>query len=346
MQGWCVSRVPGLAGHSVEWADETGYVLALRNRLSRCASLASRPEPWAAFPAAAWRRIAARSRWAQRLLRFMFYNVLGRPDGTFVVTFDRSIGVLDRGSFRPVTGLERACRVLRGACAADRHGDVFFGEYIANPRRDAVHVYRLPLGSERVETVHRFAPGQVRHVHGVYFDPFEGSLWCLTGDRGAECRILVTHDGFRTIDTVGAGNETWRAVSILATPAACYYGTDAELGRNAIYRLDRASGAREELGTTNGPVYYSCSVGRDLFFAVTAEMCPSQVDRKATVWHVSPEHVCAPLFSLVKDRLPGRLFLPGTIHFARGPGRDAEALFQAVALERADSATFRIHRVS
>jgi hypothetical protein len=37
----------------------------------------------------------------------------------------------------------------------------------------------------------------------------------LTGDAGSECRIMRTEDGFASVETVGEGDETWRAVSVL-----------------------------------------------------------------------------------------------------------------------------------
>lgn len=342
---WHVSTEPSLLGYSVEWVDEEQYILARRNRLYRCVNLYGLLEPWIEFPCARHLQLAAQSRLLQRLLRAMFYNVLALPDGRYFLTFNQSMGLVAQGRFTHVRGCVRPCRVLRCACAVDHNGDVFFGEYIPNTERGVVLVYRLPFGSERIEVAYSFAAGEVRHVHGIYFDPYAKSLWCLTGDREHECKMLATDNGFRTVYVVGGGDETWRAVSVLPTERAYYYATDAEFSSNAIYEIDRSSGSRTKRAITSGPAYYSKAIGKELFFAVSAELCPSQHDRNATIWHLSlSEGTCKSLLSMRKDRLPIKYFLPGTIHFARGPGRADEILFQAVALEGVDSSIFRICR--
>src|SRR5262249_22724453 len=154
---------------------------------------------------------------AQRLLRFLFYNVLRIEDGAVFVTFDKQAGIHEEGRFHLLEGLVKPCRVLRGACALDRNGTVYFGEYLLNPERGPVLVYRRERGTRRVEVVHPFPAGSVRHVHGIYHDPYTGSLWCVTGDGASECRMLRTRDGFATLEEIGAGDETWRCVSLLFT---------------------------------------------------------------------------------------------------------------------------------
>lgn len=337
-----VGELPALRGFTVEWAEPGFFLLSRRNRLYRSEALRPPWTPLGEFPAPFWKSAIARLRPAQRALRFMCYNVLLLPDDEIFVTFGRDVGVFRGGVFHRLDGLRRPCRVLRSACALDDRGDVYFGEYIDNPERGEILVYRYTTGNDRVEVVHRFAPGAVRHVHGIYFDPFERSLWCLTGDWEHECGILKTSDGFRTLEPVGRGDETWRAVSILFTEGHVYYGMDAEFRTNHVFRLDRATGERTDLGEIDGPVYYSAAVGSDLFFAVTAELCPSQKGRSATLWHVSEGSELSPVTSFEKDAWDRRLFMHGMLHFPRGPGLNGSLLFHAVGLKSADNRTFRV----
>ena len=146
----------------------------------------------------------------------------------------------------------RTGRVLRSACALADDGNVYFGEYFQNPEREPIHVYRYTPGAPKLETVYTFPAGAVRHVHGIYRDPYTSRLWCLTGDRGDECRFLTTDDGFRSVDLVGSGDETWRCVSAQFTRDHVYYGTDAEFQTNHLYRFHRASGDRETLVEIDG----------------------------------------------------------------------------------------------
>ena len=342
---WSVEEVPSLRGYAVEWVEPGRMILARRNRLFESGAAGAPRVPLGDVPAPAWKRFAASSRAAQRLLRFMFYNVLRLGDGSVFVTFDKEVGVFSGGRFHPATGLVRPFRVLRGGCALADDGSVYFGEYLDNPDRSEMRVYRFDPKARRAEIVHTFPPGAVRHIHGVYRDPWSNSLWCLTGDKPEECRMVRTDDRFRTLQEVGAGDETWRCVSLLFTAEAIYYAMDAEFHANRIFRMDRRSGSRTVVREIDGPVYYTAAAAQALFFAVTAELCPSQTSRSATLWVLDGSGECRSVASFPKDRLPVSYFLPGTLNFPCGPGLDGELLFSCVSLQKADDRTFRVRSV-
>ena len=86
------------------------------------------------------------------------------------------------------------------------------------------------------------------------------------------------------METVGEGDETWRAVSMVFTEDSIYYGTDAEYRANQIYRIDRKTGERESLGEINGTVFYSKRIGENLYFTTTAENAPAQTENVASIW--------------------------------------------------------------
>jgi len=320
-----------LGSYTVEWAEAGRYLLSLREELFQADSLEPPFLRLGAFPAPAWKRVLARFRLAQRALRFMYFNVLPLRDGSIFLTFAKSIGVCRDGRISELAGLQRPCRILRSGAALATDGTVYFGEYLLNRQRGEMRVYRYVPGDDRVEVVHVFPRSTVRHIHGIFVDPYDGALWCLTGDTGDECRILRTTDGFRTLETIGGGDETWRTVSMLFSPRAFYYAMDAEFRQNYIYRVDRVSGERERLAAVGGPVYYSCAAGSQYFFAVTAELCPSQEGRSAELWCVGDDGRCELAMTLEKDRFSPRYFMPGTIDFPRGVPGD-RLIFRATAL--------------
>jgi hypothetical protein len=166
----------------------------------------------------------------------------------------------------------------------------------------------------------------------------------VSGDLDAECRMLRTRDGFESVETVGEGDESWRCVSIVFTERAVYYATDSEFVRNRIFRLDRASGERREIGEIDGPVYVGRALGPDVFFAVTAELCPSQIGRSATLWHVDESDRLSRVASFEKDALHVVYFMVGTLHMARGPGFADRFHVHGVALKGADNRTFLVQR--
>lgn len=342
---FAIEELEDLAGFTVEWAESDDYILSRRNEIFRSADLTPPFEKFGAIPAASWKRALSRSRLGQRLLRFMVTNVLPLANGDRFVTFDKSVGIEQNGNFLELQGLVRPCRVLRSACASDEKGNVFFGEYLANDERGTMRVYKYVPGEDSLSVIYEFPAGSIKHIHGLYFDEFSGYLFCLTGDDENECRIVRTNDEFETIEIVGSGDETWRAVSLIFTKQAIYYGTDAEYRKNQIFRLDRDTLKRTVIGEVSGTVFYSKRIGDDLFFTTTAENAPAQTENVAAVWHVDPAGKLDQIIKFKKDRWHPTLFQFGTIHFPNGPGTGDKLLFHLVGVE-GDNRTYRIHRTS
>ncbi len=231
-----IEIVPELRGYQIEWAEPGNYYLSRRNVLYHSADLKQPFSEIGRVAVPSWKALAANFRLAQRLFRFFFYNVIPLANGEIFVTFDKTVGVFRGSKYVTLDGPVRPCRVLRSGCAVDSKGDVYFGEYLANDERGEMRVYRYRPGSDSVEVAHTFPAGSIKHIHGLYFDKYADAVWCLTGDKPTECQMLRTTDGLATVETVGSGDETWRAVSILFTEKHFYYGTDAEYRDNEIFR--------------------------------------------------------------------------------------------------------------
>lgn len=338
---WTVENVPELKGYTIEWAEKGNFYLSRRNVLYHAESLTPPFRKIAVVDAPYWKEAASISRLAQRLLRFQVTNVVPLENGDLFVTFDKSVGIVRDGKFKTLNGLARPCRVLRAACALDDKGDIYFGEYLANEERSEIRLYKYPNGGEAIETAHVFPAKEVRHIHGIYFDKFTESLYCLTGDEEKECRILRTTDGFQTFEAVGEGDETWRAVSILFDKSSFFYGMDAEYRTNHIYKVDRKTRERKSLGEVSGTVFYSKQLNGNLFFTTTAENAPSQTENVAALWLIDENNECRRLVAFEKDFWHPRLFQFGTIHFPFRNNLDDELYFHLVGV-REDNQTFRI----
>jgi len=336
---WTVENVPELKGYTVEWAEEGNFYLSRRNVLYHSKTLKPPFEEIAVIGAPSWKQWASVSRLAQRLLRFQVTNVVALEKDEIFVTFDKSAGVVRGGKFQELRGLTRPCRVLRGACAQDSAGDIYFGEYLANDERGEMRIYRFRKGSDALETAYIFPPGSIKHIHGIYYDKFTKALFCLTGDDEKECRILRSTDGFETAETVGEGDETWRAVSILFDEKSFYYGMDAEYRANHLYKVDRQSLERKSLSEVSGTVFYSKRLGGDLFFTTTAENAPSQTENVAALWHIDGNDNCQKLIAFKKDAWHPTLFQFGTIHFPYRNNLENALYFHLVGV-REDNQTF------
>ncbi|HKP70519.1 MAG TPA: hypothetical protein VJV05_14625 [Pyrinomonadaceae bacterium] len=336
---WSVQEIPALRGYTVEWAEHGNYYLSHRNVLYHSVDLKPPFKQIAVVAAPSWKELASNFRLGQRLLRFMMTNVVPLSNGEIFVTFDKTVGVIRNGSYISLGGLVRPCRVLRSACAIDIKGDIYFGEYLGNDERGEMRIYRYRPGTDSLEIAYTFPPNSIKHIHGIYADPFDDSLLCLTGDDLSECRMIRTSDGFQSTETVGDGDETWRAVSILFDKDAMYYGMDAEFRANHIYRLDRATSERQSLGEVNGTVFYSKQLGGDRFFATTAENAPSQTENVAALWNVTDAGELLEVAKFHKDRWHGTLFMFGTIHFPYA-NKVADKLFFSLVGVREDNRTF------
>jgi len=213
----------------------------------------------------------------------------------------------------------------------DRDGNIYFGEYLANDERGEMRVYRYRLGTTHLEVAYSFPAGSIKHIHGIYFEEQSQSVLCMTGDADSECQILRTYDSFATTEVVGGGDETWRAVSVLFTADAFYYGTDAEYRDNEIFRVHRGTFERKSLGQVSGTVFYSKQIGPDLFFATTAENAPSQKENVAAIWQVDESHNLTKIAEFAKDRWPAGLFQFGTVQFPASDPPDNCLYFNVVA---------------
>ncbi len=338
---WTVENVPELKGYTIEWAEKGNFYLSRRNVLYQTENLKPPFKQIAVIDAPSWKQTASIFRLAQRLLRFQVTNVIPLSNGEIFVTFDKSVGLVRNGNYQELKGLSRPCRVLRAACALDENGDIFFGEYLANDERGEMRIYKYSAGNDSVETAHTFPPNSIKHIHGIYFDKFTKSLFCLTGDDDKECQILRSCDGFQTTETIGQGDETWRAVSILFDENSYFYGMDAEFRTNHIYKVNRESLERKSLGEVNGTVFYSKQLGKNLFFTTTAENAPSQIENVAALWQIDENDECKMLISFKKDSWHPTLFQFGTIHFPYQNNLENELYFHLVGVKE-DNQTFRL----
>ncbi|MBX9929424.1 MAG: hypothetical protein K2X99_10975 [Gemmatimonadaceae bacterium] len=333
-------------GFTVEWHDGATVLLSRRRHLYAARTDDPRPRYLASVPESPRRRALARWRLGQRALRAMFYNVVPLGDERWFVCFGRRVGILSAGGWHELR-LRQPARIMRGGVARSPDGALWFGEYFDNGDRRPVHVYRWAPGDHALTVVHTFARGEIYHVHSVTWDPYRVGLICCVGDRGAECRILLTRDGFATVEAIGAGSEDWRAVSIVPTADAWLYGTDAEFQQNSIVHVDAASRARTVVALVEGPVYFCRAWGQQLLFSVTAERCEIMRTPEAVLWCVDGRRA-VPLVRFEKDlghaRWIWRVFLPGTLHFPLGPGHRDQTFVSGTALRGLDARVLSIRR--
>jgi len=182
-------------------------------------------------------------------------------------------------------GIGHGRGVMPQGMAEDNDGAFYYGEYFRNSERGPVFVYRSVDDGKNWEVVHRFKAGEIRHIHSIQFDPYTEALWIATGDRDYECMIAYSIDRGVTFQKVGSGSQKWRAVSLLFTEDAVFWGTDSPHSQNWVYRLDRETRGVQQVCKVGGPIYYSTRLcDGTLIMARTVEGGKGERDHVVSIW--------------------------------------------------------------
>lgn len=202
-------------------------------------------------------------------------------------------------------------------CQAD--GKFYYGEYRRNSERSPVHVWKWQKGDLNWLPVWRFEG--IRHVHGVFHDPYTDAIWVTTGDTDVEAGIWRTDDGFSTLHQVAGGSQQLRAVYLLFTEAHLYFGSDAPDEQNHLYRMNREGGNIERLqAAVGGPIFYGCKVANSLFFSTVVEPGSVNTSRLAEVWRTDNGSDWEKILEFEKDIWSMKYFQYGQVLFPTCPG--------------------------
>jgi len=260
-------------------------------------------------------------RLTRRALRLDMANIVVNHDRSGLVILYQGIlyffDVAD-GSIRQ-TGRMRHCRnVLYNGIAVTDKG-IYFGEYGANSERAAVPVWCSRDGGRSWNVVHEFAQGSIKHVHGVYVDPYSELLWIPTGDFEGECYLHCVDENFDRLETLGDGTQQWRPVSLLFEKDKILWGMDSQLETSYLQEFDRATGALSRHREFPGPVWYSKQFpdGSALLQTVV-EVGPGVKSDHAHVFASKDNRKWNEVVRYKKDRWPMRFFKFGVVSFADG----------------------------
>lgn len=253
---------------------------------------------------------------SRRLLRWGVHHVLPLSDH-LVVFANRRIFSYQLRKRRWRAGHANLMGSRPLCICATPQGTVYYGEYCGNPQRRPVHVFASDDNGVSWRPVHAFK--RVRHIHGVFYDPYEDCLWATTGDEDHEALILKSSDGFQTVDIMHGGSQQARAVQLIFTRDYVYFGSDAPSEPNHLYRLERRTGQVTALQRVGGSVFWGCRVGEWLFFSTAVE--PSRVNqgKHAALWASRGGREWTVLARYQRDFLPLRLFQYAQVFLPQGP---------------------------
>jgi hypothetical protein len=292
----------------------------------------------AAFRPLWWRRLTSQTTLTSRLVRDGFHALAMLSDGTMVGAVPGAIVTRTAGSgeFHVTHRILRGTRPLH--ITSTPEGTIYWGEYFDNRERAEVHVYASQDRGVTWQVAYTFPAGNIRHVHNIVHDRWRQRLWILTGDEGAECKVLRATCDLHSIETVISGNQQARAVAAIPTPEALYLSTDTPYEQNHVYRLDRA-GRLEQVADLNASSIYGCQAGPGLFFSTMVEPSARNTDREVHLVGSPDGTRWQTLARWKKDNLSMKYFQYGNAFLPNGENTSSFLAATTIAVADDDQTT-------
>lgn len=288
-----------------------------------------------------WRNFTSRHALASRLLRDSFHALAilgGGSDAAMVGAVPGAVITRTSGSgeFHVTHKILRGTRPLH--IAAVPSGKMYWGEYFDNRERAEVHIYASADRGSTWQIAYTFPAGSIRHVHNMIYDPWGDCLWILTGDDGAECKVLRASCDLRSMEVVLAGNQQARAVAAIPTRNGLYLSTDTPSEKNHVYWLDRA-GKVEIVGDLASSSMYGCRVGAAMFFSTMIEPSIVNPSREVRICGSIDGTGWRALAHWTKDDLPMRYFQYGNAFLPDGDNATHYLAATTIAVKSDDLVT-------
>lgn len=138
----------------------------------------------------------------------------------------------------------------------DCRGTIYFGEYTTEPGPHPIGIWRSRDEGRTWHEAFEFPAGEIRHIHAVQFDPYQGGIWVGTGDRDDQCVVGVSHDDAATFRWVARGTQKCRTCGFVFFPDAVLWGMDAGFESNRLIYLRRETGTIDPRAELPGATYY------------------------------------------------------------------------------------------
>ncbi len=261
----------------------------------------------------------------RRMLRKGIYKLLPAGGG-FVLFFDNQIFLIDESNQMKSIGQISGSRPLY-PCYYKRK--LYYGEYKGNPERYAINILCFDMVTEAWDVV--TSVEGIRHIHGIFKDPYQDRLWVTTGDLDHECKIMYSDDEFQSLSTFLEGSQNYRAIYLHFDQDTITYGTDAPDKSNHIFTVSREDGSIVYKTRVGGPVFYGSRSGSTRILTTAVEPSEVNVSPFMEIW-VSTDHGTWGLKERVrKDWLPKKLFQYGHIALPEGEGLEKTFVYTPVA---------------
>jgi hypothetical protein len=269
-------------------------------------------------------------------------------DGRILIVQKKRFVLIEAdGSSSLVDQVHRGNKPASRAVCRVPDGSVLYGEYLLNDKRQSpVAVYSTENPAAGFKKIFEFSPGVVRHIHFIQWDPFDECLWMGTGDADHECDLFRSTDQGKNWLKIGGGSQLWRAVSVVFSQQALYWGTDAgsDAGHasNHIVRFDRGSKELKLVKQIQGPCHGS-GILHDgtMFFSTGVEGGINEIDTSAHLWASRDGLNWYEVFHLKKKKWP-HIIQYGVMRIPPGTETSDKLHFTSLALQGASERWFSV----
>jgi hypothetical protein len=215
---------------------------------------------------------------AERLLRYNITLLQLMEDGARIAVAREGIYRAEPGEteMKLTFPIKRGSRPLNICLDGQR---VLFGEYGDIYKNLEVFVYVSEDGGRTFEVAYTFPRGGIRHVHNIVLDPYSNHYWVLVGDYGEQAGVGAFSKDLKTMEWLRRGDPEFRVVGAIVKPDCLLYGTDSDLSRNFILRLDKQTAKVSKLLEVEGSSLYATSFGPIMAISTCVEpnpCCPSK----------------------------------------------------------------------
>ncbi len=169
---------------------------------------------------------------------------------------------------------------------------VYFGEYFGNLSKKEVTIFKSVNHFNSFESIYKFNPSEIRHIHAIQQDPYTNKLWVCTGDLDEESMLAWSKDGFKSIHKLGEGSPIWRICQLVFTEDGIYWGTDSDSAeRSGIYRWAKDSSTLELLQKVRGAIFFATRLADGtIVMSTDREGASNEIDLKTRLYVVSPNN--------------------------------------------------------
>jgi hypothetical protein len=297
------------------------------------------------FPFAKPRDYFGFSRISTRAMRADKCNIYVNREGSILGIRAGQVFAIDNGNSPQKLFEIQGDAVLHGGICEDENGDIYFGEYFMNPDRNPVRIWRVSADLAHWEVAYTFSENTIRHVHGIYVDPFESeTLWITTGDDEGECYLFKTQDRFKHVTRYGDGSQNYRAVRLFFTKDYITWATDSHVEQNYACRIARDSDILEIGQALDGSAWYGTMTRDGLYITcTTVEPGPAIQSNRSRILVSRDGFSWQEIHSFKKDFWrPMKVFKYGVISLPSGEMRSREVYISGEGLVGLDGKSMQL----